>query len=100
MRGNMAKGPEWAKANLADDKLQQIKRLIDLDGQLLFRCTGQRLVELPAEAEADPASARRPKRRRRARTGQRRRPRQTATKGAGSDGCSDGQARTCQSQAG
>lgn len=56
VRYNMAKGAEWAKANLSEDKLQQIKRVIDLDGQLLFRCTGQRLVELPAEADADPAS--------------------------------------------
>ena len=57
VRGNMAKGAEWAKANLSEDKLQQIKRVIDLDGQLLFRCTGQTLVELPASVEADPAAA-------------------------------------------
>ena len=46
---NMAKGPEWAKANLAADKLEQIRRLIEVDEQLLFRCTGKPLVELPAE---------------------------------------------------
>jgi hypothetical protein len=57
VRGNMAKGPQWAKANLASDKLEQIRRLIDLEGQLLFRCSGQRLVELPASVEADPAAA-------------------------------------------
>jgi hypothetical protein len=56
VRGNMAKGPQWAKANLAADKLEQIQRLIDLEGQLLFRCSGQRLIELPASVEADPAA--------------------------------------------
>ena len=56
VRGNMAKGPQWAKANLPADKLEQIQRLIDLEGQLLFRCSGQRLIELPASVEADPAA--------------------------------------------
>jgi hypothetical protein len=56
-RSNMAKGPEWAKANLAADKLEQIRRLIELEGQLLFRCSGQRLIELPAGVEADPVAA-------------------------------------------
>jgi hypothetical protein len=56
VRGNMAKGPQWAKANLPADKLDQIQRLLDLEGQLLFRCSGQRLIELPAGVEADPAA--------------------------------------------
>lgn len=53
-RGNMAKGPEWAKANLPPDKLDQIRRLIELDEQLLFRCSVRNLVELPPDADADP----------------------------------------------
>jgi hypothetical protein len=57
VRGNMAKGPQWAKANLPADKLDQIRRLLELEGQLLFRCSGQRLIELPASVEADPAAA-------------------------------------------
>ncbi len=57
VRGNMAKGPQWAKANLPADKLEQIQRLIELEGLLLFRCSGQRLIELPASVEADPAAA-------------------------------------------
>ena len=57
VRNNMAKGPQWAKANLPADKLDQIQRLIELEGQLLFRCSGQRLIELPASVEADPAAA-------------------------------------------
>jgi hypothetical protein len=56
-RGNMARGPQWAKANLPPDKLDQIKRLIEVESQLLFRCSGQRLIELPASVEADPAAA-------------------------------------------
>jgi hypothetical protein len=56
VRGNMAKGPQWAKANLPPDKLDQIRRLIDVESQLLFRCSGQRLIELPAGVEADPAA--------------------------------------------
>jgi hypothetical protein len=56
-RGNMAKGPEWGKVNLAADKLDQIRRLIEVDGQLLFRCNGRPLVELPKEIEVDPAAA-------------------------------------------
>jgi len=56
VRGNMAKGPQWAKANLAADKVEQIRRLIEVDEQLLFRCTGKSLVELPPELEADPAA--------------------------------------------
>ncbi len=57
VRSSMAKGPEWAKANLAADKLAQIRRLIDLDEQLLFRCSSRNLVELPPDADADPAPA-------------------------------------------
>ncbi len=45
-RGDMGKGPEWAKANLAPDKLEQIRRLIEVDEQLLFRCQGRPLVNL------------------------------------------------------
>jgi hypothetical protein len=59
-RGNMGRGPEWAKANLAPDKLEQIRRLIELDEQLLFRCQGKPLVNLreavsqPQAREAEP----------------------------------------------
>ena len=54
VRTNMAKGPQWAKANLAADKVDQIRRLIELDEQLLFRCSARNLIELPADADADP----------------------------------------------
>ena len=54
MRGSMGRGPEWAKANLAQDKLEQIRRLIEVDEQLLFRCGGRPLVLLPSDP--DPAA--------------------------------------------
>jgi hypothetical protein len=53
-RGSMGKGPEWAKVNLAPDKLEQIRRLIELDEQLLFRCGGRPLVVIPHDP--DPAA--------------------------------------------
>ena len=54
VRASMAKGPDWAKGNLAADKLEQIKRLLFVDEQLLFRCSARTLVELPPEADAEP----------------------------------------------
>lgn len=54
VRVTMLKGPEWAKTNLAADKLEQIRRVIELDEQLLFRCAGKHLVILPPEP--DPAA--------------------------------------------
>ncbi|MGH6815608.1 MAG: hypothetical protein ACREC6_07885 [Hyphomicrobiaceae bacterium] len=35
---NKARGPVWAKANLAQDKLDEIKRLIEAEEQVAFRC--------------------------------------------------------------
>jgi hypothetical protein len=56
-RTNMAKGPESAKAaKLPADTLNQVRRLIDVDALLLFRCTGGGLVNLPADAP-DPEPA-------------------------------------------
>jgi hypothetical protein len=53
-RVSLGKGPDWAKANLAPDKLDQVRRLIELDEQLLFRCGGRPLVVLPNDP--DPAA--------------------------------------------
>ena len=52
----MAKGPAWAKANLPPDKLQEVRRLIEVDEQLLFRCQGKPLVLLPSSVDADPVA--------------------------------------------
>ena len=54
-RTSMAKGPDWAKANLGADKLQQIKRLLEVEEQILFRCQGKPLVVLPEGVDAEPA---------------------------------------------
>ena len=54
-RANMAKGPQWAKSSLQLADIDHIRRLIEVDGQLQFRCNGRPLVELPAENEATPA---------------------------------------------
>ena len=56
-RGNMGKGPQWAKTNLEPDKLDQIRRLLEVDEQLLFRCQGKPLVNLPKDlTDPDPAA--------------------------------------------
>ena len=57
VRGNMAKGPQWAKTNLEPEKLNQIRRLLEVDEQLLFRCQGKALVTLPKDlTDPDPAA--------------------------------------------
>jgi hypothetical protein len=56
-RNNMGKGPDWAKGNLSADKLLQIKRLLDVEEQLLFRCQGKPLVVLPEGVEAEPPAS-------------------------------------------
>ena len=45
-RANLAKGPQWAKANLPQDKIEQVKRLIEVEEQVAFRCL--RMKPLPA----------------------------------------------------
>ena len=55
-RTSMAKGPDWAKANLAADKLQQIKRLMEVEEQILFRCQGKPLVVLPEGVDGEAAA--------------------------------------------
>jgi len=54
VRGTLGKGPDWAKANLGPEKLEQVRRLIELDEQLLFRCGGRPLVVLPSDPDAAP----------------------------------------------
>jgi hypothetical protein len=54
---DMEKGPAWAKANLAPEKLTQVKRFIELEEQILFRCRAKSLVTLPPDPElAQPAA--------------------------------------------
>lgn len=46
------KGPAWAKANLAPEKLGQVQRFIEIEEQLLFRCRNKVIVRLPPDVEA------------------------------------------------
>jgi hypothetical protein len=43
-RADMERGPEWAKANLAPDRMQSIHRMLEIDDQLEFRCGGRNAV--------------------------------------------------------
>ena len=45
------RGPEWAKANLAPDRLKLIERMIAVDEQLSFRC-GEPVTARPTMKEA------------------------------------------------
>src|SRR5262245_19605050 len=53
-RSNLGKGPDWAKANLAPEKIEHVRRLIEVDEQLLFRCGGRPLVVLPSDPDSVP----------------------------------------------
>ncbi len=37
-RANLAKGPAWGKANLSSAQLEQVKKLIEIDEAVAFRC--------------------------------------------------------------
>lgn len=56
VRDDMQKGADWGKANLSPAKLQEVKHLIEVDEQVLFRCGSKSLVALPAD-EPEPAPA-------------------------------------------
>ncbi len=49
-KADMDRGPEWAKTNLAPDRLGKIERLIAVEEQLSFRC-GEQLTARPAIKE-------------------------------------------------
>jgi hypothetical protein len=54
----MAKGPEWAKANLPLQKLAEIRRFITVDEQLAFRCGMSRFkLDVPDDEAASDAGA-------------------------------------------
>jgi hypothetical protein len=52
---DMAKGPEWAKANLGLEKLQRVQRFIEIEEQLLFRCRSKAIVSLTPEKDSGAA---------------------------------------------
>jgi hypothetical protein len=49
-KSDMEKGPDWAKTNLAPDRLGKIERLIAVEEQLSFRC-GELVTARPAMKE-------------------------------------------------
>ena len=52
-RANLAKGAAWGKANLSSAQLEQVKKLIEIDETVAFRCPRPRAVaEVPAAAIA------------------------------------------------
>jgi hypothetical protein len=53
VKEDFAKGPEWAKANLPRERLQQIRRYIELEEQLLFRCGLARLRFTPPAGDEE-----------------------------------------------
>jgi hypothetical protein len=57
VRATLAKGAAWARDNLPLDKLQEVRRLIEVDEQILFRCQGKPLVLLPSSVDADPVQS-------------------------------------------
>lgn len=46
-KSDMDRGPDWAKANLAPERLGKIERLIAVEEQLSFRCGGDLLTARP-----------------------------------------------------
>ena len=50
---DVAKGPEWAKANLSDARVVQIKQYIFVKEQVAFRCPSLIVVSVPALAEPE-----------------------------------------------
>lgn len=52
VRANMAKGAAWGKANLRAADLEKIKKLIEIDEFIAFRCPRAKPVEPPGAAAA------------------------------------------------
>lgn len=52
-KADMSRGAEWAKTSLPPERLERIKRLIDAEEQLSFRC-GEQLTARPQINEPPP----------------------------------------------
>jgi hypothetical protein len=55
VRDNLQRGAAWGKANLSAAKLEEVRHLIEVDEQVLFRCGSKALVNLPPD-EPEPAA--------------------------------------------
>ncbi len=58
LAADMRLGPEWAKANLAPERLLQVKRLIEIEEQINFRCEAPRAALAAKPAGDGPDGAR------------------------------------------
>jgi hypothetical protein len=56
LKTDMLRGPEWAKSNLPQAKLDQIRHLMDVEEQLLFRCPVAAKPAPPQTATSDPTA--------------------------------------------
>ena len=55
-KADMERGPEWARANLAPDRLKRIERLLEVEEGLAFRCPQPRPAPVEVEAKSVPAA--------------------------------------------
>jgi len=55
LREDMERGPEWARANMPPERLEKVRRLLELGDQLEFRCPG-RLKSKKPEQTVSPAA--------------------------------------------
>ncbi len=54
---DMAKGPDWARANMGLKRLSEVRRFIELEELILFRCRSKSLVALPPDPSEKPSPA-------------------------------------------
>jgi septal ring-binding cell division protein DamX len=65
---DMARGAEWGRANLSPDRLREVKRWMELQEQILFRCPRPKprpdpaVIAQPDDSEDAPDTASKPKR--------------------------------------
>jgi hypothetical protein len=55
---DLAKGPEWAKTNLSAERIAQVRRFIELEELILFRCRSKSRVVLRPDPEEQEAKER------------------------------------------
>lgn len=55
IKEDMERGPEWARANMPSERLEKVRRLLELSDQLEFRCPG-RLKPKKPEQTVSPAA--------------------------------------------
>lgn len=53
LKDEMEKGPDWAKANMAPDRLSQVARYIEIEEQISFRC---RVLTVPPRRKSPPVA--------------------------------------------